>query len=195
MNVMQPSLKKFLDQLCGEFSNLEQALDNPPFFAHIFIRYRPIEHLQTGSILIDQSYAIDPKNPYRLRVIKAEKCDSGTIKLWNHKFREPQHFASATFDQTRRQEISDRDLICLDQCHYQVTERDGGYHGELEEGCRCIVHRDGRDTVLVSSFHLQGEALSTLDRGYDPETGERRWGAIAGEYRFKKSASWKADWN
>ena len=195
MNAMQPSLKKFLDQLCGEFSNQQQALDNPPFFAHIFIRYRPIEHLQPGSLLIDQSYAINPEKPYRLRVVKAEKLESGAIKLWNHTFRDPQYFASATFDRFRRQEISDSDLIRLEQCHYQVTERDDGYHGELEKGCRCIVHRDGRDTILVSSFHLQGDALSTLDRGYDPETHERCWGAIAGEYRFKKSASWSADWN
>ena len=195
MNDMQPSLKEFLDQLCGEFSNHQQALDNPPFFAHIFIRYRPIEHLQPGSILIDQSYAIKPKTPYRLRVIKAEKIESGIIKLWNHKFRDPQHFASATFDRTRRHEISEEDLICLDQCHYQVTAREDGYHGELEEGCRCIVNRDGRDTLLVSSFHLQGETLSTLDRGYDIKTHERRWGAIAGEYRFKKSTSWSADWD
>ena len=192
---MQPSLKRFLDQLCGEFSNQQQALDNPPFFAHIYIRYCPIEHLQPGSILINQSYAIDPTTPYRLRVVKAEKLESGIIKLWNHKFREPKRFALATFDPIQRQEISESDLKCLDQCHYQVTERDDGYHGKLEDGSRCIVHRDGRDTILVSSFHLQGDALSTLDRGYDPDTSERRWGAIAGEYRFKKSASWSADWN
>ena len=159
MNVMQPSLKQFLDQLCGEFSNQQQALDNPPFFAHIFIRYRPIEHLQPGSILIDQSYAIDPKNPYRLRVIKAEKLESGIIKLWNHTFRDPRRFTEATFNRIRRQESNESDLICLEQCHYQGTERDDGYHGELEEGCRCIVHRDGRDTILVSSFHLQGLSL------------------------------------
>lgn len=192
---MEPSLQRFLSQLCGEFSNQQQAFDNPPFFAHIFIRYHPIEHLQPGSILICQSYAIQPKDPYRLRVVKAEQLASGAIKLWNYGFRNPQHFASALFDKRRRQEIREKDLMELDQCHYQVIEKDDGYHGEIEKGCRCIVHRDGKDTILVSSFHLSGDTLSTLDRGYDPETHERCWGSIAGEYHFKKSSTWSATWD
>ena len=57
---MQPSLKKFLDQLCGEFSNLEQALDNPPFFAHIFIRYctRTIRYAFLSNITFSNSTPI-----------------------------------------------------------------------------------------------------------------------------------------
>ena len=191
---MEPSLQRFLDELCGEYSNQQQALDNPPFFAHIFIRYHPIEHLTPGSILIEQSYAINPKTPYRLRMIRAESLKSGCIKLWNHSFRDPQHFASAIFDHKLRQEIQEKDLILLDECHYQVTEREDGYHGALEPNCHCIVHRDGKDTVLVSSFHLQGNKLTTLDRGYDPKTNERCWGAIAGAYNFIRTKTWRASW-
>ena len=55
------------------------------------------------------------------------------------------------------------------------------------------MRRDGKDTVLVSSFHLEGEALSTLDRGHDPTTNERCWGSIAGPFQFKKTQSWTAD--
>ena len=191
---MKPSLQRFLDLLCGEYSNHQQALGNPPLFAHIFLKYRPIEHLQPGSILLEQTYAVDPKNPYRLRMIRAEEIEDGVIKLWNHLLKEPDRFSKATTDINLRKQIKESDLISLDNCHYQVTEREDGYHGEIEPGSQCIVKRDGKETILVSSFHLVGDTLSTLDRGQDPVTNERCWGSIAGEFRFKKSASWEARW-
>ena len=192
---MKPSLQQFLSLLCGEYSNQQQAFDNPPLFAHIVLRYKPIEHLEPGSILLEQTYAVDPGNPYRLRVIRAEESEEGVIKLWNHMIRDPQRFARATLELQNRQLIKSSDLIALDQCHYQVTEKEDGYHGEIEPGSRCIVKRNGKDTILFSSFHLQGEALSTLDRGLDPITDERCWGSIAGEFRFRRTASWEAKWD
>ena len=60
--MMTPSLQQFLSLLCGEYSNQQQAFDNPPLFAHIFLRYRPLDHLEPGSILLEQTYAVDPKN-------------------------------------------------------------------------------------------------------------------------------------
>ena len=192
---MKPSLQQFLSLLCGEYSNQQQAFDNPPLFAHIVLRYKPIEHLEPGSILLEQTYAVDPGNPYRLRIIRAEESEEGVIKLWNHMIRDPQRFARATLELQNRQLIKSSDLIALDQCHYQVTEKEDGYHGEIEPGSRCIVKRNGKDTILFSSFHLQGEALSTLDRGLDPITDERCWGSIAGEFRFRRTASWEAKWD
>ena len=191
---MQTSLERFLNQLCGEFSNQQQALDNPPFFAHIFIRYRPIEHLKPGSILLEQSYALNPKIPYRLRMIRAEESATGAIKLWNHKFKNPELFATATTELKQRQKINESDLIRMDNCHYQVVEKIDGYHGQIEPGCHCMVRRDGKNTYLVSSFHLQGDKLSTLDQGFDPQTHERCWGAIAGKFQFVRTTSWEANW-
>ena len=52
------------------------------------------------------------------------------------------------------------------------------------------MRRDGKETYLVSSFHLQGDELTTLDRGHDPQTHERRWGSIAGEFRFQRISNW-----
>ena len=192
---MKPSLQTFLSLLCGEYSNQQQALDNPPLYAHIFLKYRPIEHLEPGSILLEQTYAVDPKKPYRLRMIRAEEVGEGIIKLWNHLIREPDRFSKATADLNLRKQIKESDLIPLDNCHYQVTKKEDGYHGKIEPGSRCIVKRDGKETILVSSFHLDQDTLSTLDRGQDPITNERCWGSIAGEFRFKRSASWEAKWS
>ena len=33
-------------QLCGEYKAKAQAFDNPPLYAHIFLRYRPLDHLK-----------------------------------------------------------------------------------------------------------------------------------------------------
>ena len=191
---MKPSLQRFLDLLCGEYSNQQQALDNPPLFAHIFLRYKPIEHLQPGSILLEQTYAVDPEHPYRLRIIRAEEIENGVIKLWNHLVREPTRYSKATSELNLRKQIRETDLIPMDNCHYQVMEKEDGYYGAIEPGSQCIVNRNGKETVLVSSFHLNGETLLTLDRGQDPETNERCWGSIAGEFRFKRSQSWEARW-
>ena len=190
---MKPTVHRFLKLLCGEYSNQKQALDNPPFYAHIFLRYRPIEHLQTGSILLEQTYALDPKHPYRLRMIRAEELQPGVIKLWNYSFRKPEQFYTATFDAERRLMIREDHLICMDDCHYQVKEQANGFQGEIEPGSRCMVQRDGKQTYLVSSFHLQGDKLSTLDRGHDPVTHERCWGSIAGEFRFRRTADWSSE--
>ena len=190
---MTSTVRSFLTLLCGDYSNQKQAFDNPPLFAHIHLRYRPIEHLQPGSILLEQTYAVDPKNPYRLRMIRAEEQPNGAIKLWNHTFREPSRFNSASFDHELRREIKESDLICLEECHYQVKKDAEGYVGSLEPNCRCIVHRNGKDTVLVSTFKLEKDQLKTLDRGHDPETNERCWGSIAGEFQFQKLTSWSPD--
>ncbi len=187
---MTPSVLRFLQQICGEYSNQEQAFENPPFFAHIFLRYTPLLHLKPGSILLEQTYAVDPSNPYRLRVIRAEERSPGVIKLWNHTFKDPDRFAEASLNAECRRQIKESDLISMDQCHYQVTEVDGGYRGAMEPGCQCIVRRNGKDTVLVSTFHLKDDALETLDRGHDPVTHERCWGSIAGEFRFLRTKAW-----
>ena len=77
---MTSTLRRFLSLLCGEYSNQKQAFDNPPLYSHIFLRYRPLDHLRPGSILLEQTYAVDPSNPYRLRMIRAEEQSPGVIK-------------------------------------------------------------------------------------------------------------------
>ena len=192
---MKPSLQRFLSLLCGEYSNQKQAFDNPPLYAHIFLRYRPVEHLEPGTVLLEQTYAIDPGNPYRLRMLRAEEKGPGIIKLWNHTFRDPKQFSKATLDINQRKRIKATDFVKVDHCHYQVTEDEDGYHGTIEPGSICIVRRDGKETILKSSFHLQGESLCTLDRGHDPATDERNWGSVAGKFRFKRTTAWEAEWN
>ena len=45
---MTSTVRRFLSLLCGEYSNQKQAFENPPLYSHIFLRYRPLEHLIQG---------------------------------------------------------------------------------------------------------------------------------------------------
>ena len=192
---MESSLKRFLDLLCGEYSNQKQAIENPPFFAHIFLKYKAINHLQPGSILLEQSYAVDPKKPYRLRLIRAEEISSGTINLWTHAFKDPKQFTEAMGEHMQTTNITEEDLIILAKCQSHGDEKNDGYPGRMEPRLGEIWRQVGEDSYLKSSFHLEGNKLSTLDRGYDLKTNERLWGSIAGEFQFIRTSSWKAEWH
>ena len=54
---MDESLNRLVSLLCGGFSNQEQAFENPPLYAHILVKVRPLPQLQPGSLLLEQSYA------------------------------------------------------------------------------------------------------------------------------------------
>ena len=73
---MSSRLARLLRQLSAGFSNQQQAFDNPPLYAHILVKFRPLPQLEPGSLLLDQSYAINPAAPYRLRVLRAEQRGS-----------------------------------------------------------------------------------------------------------------------
>jgi hypothetical protein len=44
-------------------------------------------------------------------------------------------------------------------------------------------------TYLDSSFEINAEIFTSLDRGRDPETDEHLWGSIAGPFEFVRWAS------
>jgi hypothetical protein len=66
---MSSRLARLLRQLSAGFSNQQQAFDNPLLYAHILVKFRPLPQLEPGSLLLDQSYAIKPATPDRLRVL------------------------------------------------------------------------------------------------------------------------------
>ena len=69
---MASSLERLVRMLSGGFSNQEQAFENPPLYAHILVKLRPLPQLAPGSLLLEQSYAINPAAPYRIRVLRVE---------------------------------------------------------------------------------------------------------------------------
>jgi len=194
---MTSPLARLLRQLSAGFSNQAQAFENPPLYAHILVKFRPLPQLPPGSLLLEQSYAINPAAPYRIRVLRAEQGESGLV-IHNQALHDEQRFWGAVDDPARRELIAATDLRPLEGCAYLVRETAGGFLGEVEPGCRCLVERKGARSYLVSSFELDGQGMRTIDRGHDPETHEQLWGSLAGPFEFERTHDYSeeipADW-
>jgi hypothetical protein len=183
---MLSPIANLIRQLSGGFSNQDQAFENPPLYAHILVKFRPLPQLAPGSLLLEQSYAINPAAPYRIRVLRAEQRD-GQLIILNQSLHDAERFWGAVDNQERRQAIAETDLQLLEGCTYLVRERGEGFVGEVEPGCRCLVERKGMTAYLVSSFEIDAAGMRTIDRGHDPETHEQLWGSLAGPFEFQRT--------
>ncbi|MFZ9149314.1 chromophore lyase CpcT/CpeT [Vulcanococcus sp.] len=189
---MSSPFARLLRQLSAGFSNQQQAFDNPPLYAHILVKFRPLPQLEPGSLLLDQSYAINPAAPYRLRVLRLEQSGDGLI-IHNQAIRDDQRFWGAIDDAEKRAQITAADLSPLEGCAYVVRETSDGFIGEVEPGCRCMVERKGALSYLVSSFELGAAGMRTIDRGHDPQTHEQLWGSLAGPFEFERVADYSQE--
>ena len=183
---MASSLERLVRMLSGGFSNQEQAFENPPLYAHILVKFRPLPQLAPGSLLLEQSYAINPAAPYRIRVLRAEALN-GQLTIVNQALAEDQRFWGAVEDSELRGRIQTSDLLPLDGCAYVVREESEGFVGEVEPGCRCLVERKGASSYLVSRLELNPAGMRTIDRGHDPITHEHLWGSLAGPFEFART--------
>jgi hypothetical protein len=183
---MESSLERLVRMLSGGFSNQDQAFENPPLYAHILVKFRPLSQLKPGSLLLEQSYAINPAAPYRIRVLRAER-QAGQLIIHNQALIDDQRFWGAVDDPERRSQIQASDLRPLQGCAYLVQEESEGFIGEVEPGCRCLVERKGATSYLVSRLELNPTGMRTIDRGHDPQTHEHLWGSLAGPFEFART--------
>lgn len=183
---MESSLERLVRMLSGGFSNQDQAFENPPLYAHILVKFRPLTQLEPGSLLLEQSYAINPAAPYRIRVLRAER-QAGQLIIHNQALIDDQRFWGAVDDPERRSQIKASDLRQLQGCAYLVQEEGEGFIGEVEPGCRCLVERKGATSYLVSRLELNPTGMRTIDRGHDPHTHEHLWGSLAGPFEFART--------
>ena len=183
---MESSMERLVRMLSGGFSNQDQAFENPPLYAHILVKFRPLAQLEPGSLLLEQSYAINPAAPYRIRVLRAER-QAGQLIIHNQALIDDQRFWGAVDDPERRSQIQASDLRPLQGCAYLVQEEGEGFIGEVEPGCRCLVERKGATSYLVSRLELNPTGMRTIDRGHDPQTHEHLWGSLAGPFEFART--------
>ncbi|MCP9882787.1 chromophore lyase CpcT/CpeT [Cyanobium sp. Alchichica 3B3-8F6] len=189
---MESSLERLVRMLSGGFSNQEQAFENPPLYAHILVKFRPLPQLEPGSLLLEQSYAINPAAPYRTRVLRAERQGDQLI-IRNQSLVDDQRFWGAVEDAERRSLIQAEDLRPLEGCAYVVREEGDGFVGEVEPGCRCLVDRKGTTSYLVSRLELHRDNMRTIDRGHDPVTHEHLWGSLPGPFEFTRTDDYSTE--
>jgi hypothetical protein len=186
---MDSPLLRLVRLLSAGFSNQHQAFENPPLYAHILVKFRPLPQLAPGSLLLDQSYAINPAAPYRLRVLRPEHGANGLV-IHNQALVDDERFWGAIDDDALRRRIQPDDLKPLPGCAYRVQDEGEGFVGEVEPGCRCLVERKGQTTYLVSRLELSATGMRTIDRGHDPQSHALVWGSLAGPFEFERVADY-----
>jgi CpeT/CpcT family (DUF1001) len=175
--------------MAGDFSNQAQALDNPPFFAHIRVCMRPFPagFLPGVSLFLEQAYDYALDQPYRLRVLEF-LCLDDKILLHNHSLREGERFFGASRNPEKLPQIKPDDIVEMPGCSMNVEWTGHSFLGRIQ-GKGCKVNWRGQDTYLDNEFEISEGCLLSLDRGKDPITDERVWGSIAGPFQFTQRTS------
>jgi CpeT/CpcT family (DUF1001) len=176
--------------MAADFSNQEQAFENPPFFAHIRVCMRPLPADLWGGagLFLEQAYDLALDQPYRLRVLKFVP-DDDRIDLENYKLKSEEQFLGAARDLDRLHLLKIDDLEKLPGCDMTVTWTGQSFKGVIKPGKACIVVRNGKTTYLDNEFEIDAEKLISYDRGRDPETDQQVWGAVAGPFHFIRRTS------
>ncbi|MEH1912032.1 MAG: chromophore lyase CpcT/CpeT [Nostoc sp.] len=171
--------------MAADFSNQEQAFENPPFYAHIrvCIRPLPLELFSGVSLFLEQAYDFMLNQPYRMRVMKLIPVENHIV-IEHYTLKEEQKFYGASRDPERLKVLSIDQLEKMPGCNMVVEWTGNSFKGRVEPGKGCIVVRDGKNTYLDNEFEIDAKEFSSLDRGRDLDTDERLWGSIAGPFHF-----------
>jgi hypothetical protein len=176
--------------MAADFSNQQQAFDNPPLFAHIRVCMRPLATSLLGGIsfLVEQAYDYMVNSPYRLRVLKLITVGD-RLEIENYTVNDEKQFYGASRDLGRLQTLKAEDLEKLPGCNMIVEWTGHSFKGYVEPGKACMVFRNGQNTYLSSSFEIDQDKFISLDQGRDPETDEQVWGSVAGPFHFVRWTS------
>ncbi|MEH2026186.1 chromophore lyase CpcT/CpeT [Nostoc sp.] len=176
--------------MAADFSNQEQAFENPPFYAHIrvCIRPLPLELFSGVSLFLEQAYDFMLNQPYRMRVMKLIPAENH-IAIEHYTVKEEQKFYGASRQPERLKELSVDQLEKMPGCNMVVEWTGNSFKGRVEPGKGCIVVRDGKNTYLDNEFEIDAKEFFSLDRGRDLDTDERLWGSIAGPFHFVRWGS------
>lgn len=176
--------------MAADFSNKQQAFDNPPLFAHIrvCIRPLPLDFLSGVSLFLEQAYDFSLNQPYRMRVMKLIRAEDCMI-IEHYTLKEKQKYCGAARNTELLTCLTPEDLEKMPGCNMIVKWTGHSFKGIVEPGKNCIVIRDDKKTYLDNEFEIDENNFFSLDRGRDMETNERVWGSIAGPFHFLRCQS------
>lgn len=161
--------------MASDFSNQEQAFENPPLFAHIRVCMRPLPVgiLPSPSVYLEQAYDYQLEQPYRTRVLQFIP-QPDHILLENYTLEEPERFLGAARNAELLKSLKSEDLAKMPGCDMRVDWTGHSFKGRVVPGKACIVVRNGQTSYLDNEFEVDGDRLVSYDRGHDPITDEDR---------------------
>ena len=176
-----------LKWMAADLSNQAQAIENPPFFAHIRVCMRPLPSgfLSGSCLYLEQAYDFMLGQPYRVRVLHfLPQADH--ILLENYSFKEQDTVIGAARKPEKLTTLTADQLEKMPGCDMTVRWTGHSFIGKVVPGKNCMVVRKGKTSYLDNEFEITNERLISYDRGRDPETDELLWGSIAGPFEFEK---------
>ncbi len=190
----QSNLLTLASWMAGEFNNWEQAIANPPFFAHIRLCIRPLPvpllaDSQGFWLYSEQAYDYEIHFPYRTAILHLT-AQGDHLEIDNYRVKDAKAFFGASREPERLRSLTIDQVEQLDGCKMLISlTPQNTFKGAVEPGKRCCVVRNGKETYLFSEFEVAENSFTSLDRGHDPVTDERVWGSVAGAFEFTKTAS------
>jgi hypothetical protein len=180
--------------MAGDFSNQAQAIENPPFFAHIRVCMRPLPYEFFGGVglFLEQAYDFMLHDPYRLRVLHFVNVND-RIEIEHYSLNPETEFYGASRDLDKLHTLTRDNLVKMPGCTMIVDWTGDSFKGYVEPGKGCRVNRKGQETYLDNSFEISPGKLASLDRGRNLETDELVWGSIAGAFEFSQTNSFAAE--
>lgn len=178
--------------MAADFSNQQQAFDNPPLFAHIRVCMRPLptDLLSGVGFYLEQAYDFQLNRPYRARVMKLVPQDD-FILIENYTVKDEEALYGAARDRNQLSKLTPDQIEKMNGCNMIVHWTGSSFKGSVEPGKACIVVRQGKTTYLDSEFEIAGDQFISWDRGRDPETDEHVWGSMAGPFYFQRRTSFE----
>lgn len=180
--------------MAADFSNQQQAFENPPLYAHIRVCMRPLPYsvLDGISLYLEQAYDFMLKQPYRARVLKLITVGD-RIEIENYTIKDEADLYGAARDRTMLEALTSDRVERMPSCNMYVEWTGHSFRGAVEPGKACMVERQGKITYLDSAFEIDGERFTSWDRGRDPSTDEHVWGSLAGPFQFTRRESFQGE--
>ena len=176
--------------MAADFSNQQQAFDNPPLYAHIRVCMRPLPLDLLGGMgfYLEQAYDYLLQQPYRARAMKLIP-QADHILIENYTLKNVEAFYGASRDRDRLATLTADAMDLMPRCNMIVTWTGRSFRGAVEPGKGCMVTRNGQETYLDSEFEIDGDRFISWDRGRHPETHEHIWGSLAGPFHFQRKST------
>lgn len=180
--------------LCAEWSNRDQAVENPPLWSHIHVTFRPLPWslLNGYAMYTESAYDYDLATPYKTSVVHIVNTGSsgGELELASYKInRDPEEFWSGVFEPSLLEPLTRDHLTKLrDECNtvFKWIEEEQAFVAMTRPGKQCRIRRSPNEveTYLDCRILLTDKTYSAWDIGKDLETDQRVWGTIAGPFQF-----------
>jgi len=181
------SLTALAQLMAGEFDNQPQAMEQPAWFVHLRLWYRPLPMRIEGNLALfaEQANALMRDRPYRQRIAVLKET-SDSVQVQYFAFKQPEIFLGAGANPSLLEPLRLDDLEALPGCVLTVAEQAGKFMATPPPGAKCYFQYDGATRQVVLGFEVSAGKFWSYDRGVDPETGQGLWGALMGAYEFQK---------